>query len=174
MHDDLLAQAETLAGLDPKKPKQVNLRRAISAAYYAVFHFLVHESTCAQFGSSHAQRAYRDVLARAYSHTAMRSACNSFSSGNLKESVIKGLPRDSGGRFAISMPIQELAAMFSEVQQKRHLADYDRSERFARADVLTLIEDLRKSITAFASLEGSDTKRFFLACLWAWKELANR
>lgn len=48
MHDDLLAQAEALARLDAKKPKQVNLRRAISSAYYAVFHCLVHHACCAQ------------------------------------------------------------------------------------------------------------------------------
>jgi uncharacterized protein (UPF0332 family) len=38
LHDDLLAQAEHLARVDKKKPKQANLRRAVSAAYYALFH----------------------------------------------------------------------------------------------------------------------------------------
>jgi hypothetical protein len=42
MHDDLFAQAEMLAKVDATKPKQVNLRRAVSSAYYAVFHYLVH------------------------------------------------------------------------------------------------------------------------------------
>ena len=37
MHEDLFSQAETLAKLDAKKPKQANLRRAVSSAYYAVF-----------------------------------------------------------------------------------------------------------------------------------------
>jgi hypothetical protein len=36
-HEDLLAQAVILAKIDLKKPKQANLRRAISSAYYAVF-----------------------------------------------------------------------------------------------------------------------------------------
>ena len=47
MYDDLLEQARILAKLDVKKPKQANLRRAVSSAYYAVFHFLVHEACCA-------------------------------------------------------------------------------------------------------------------------------
>jgi hypothetical protein len=38
---DLLDQASTLAELDPMKPKQASLRRAISAAYYLVFHLLM-------------------------------------------------------------------------------------------------------------------------------------
>lgn len=44
LYEDLFSQSEQLARLDPKKPKQANLRRAVSAAYYATFHFLVHEA----------------------------------------------------------------------------------------------------------------------------------
>ena len=39
MHEDLFQQAAELATIDAKKPKQANLRRAVSAAYYAVFHY---------------------------------------------------------------------------------------------------------------------------------------
>ncbi len=38
MIDDLLEQAGRLANSGALKPKQVDLRRAVSAAYYAVFH----------------------------------------------------------------------------------------------------------------------------------------
>ncbi len=41
---DLLDQAGTLAGLDPLKPKQASLRRAISAAYYSLFHLLIDDA----------------------------------------------------------------------------------------------------------------------------------
>jgi hypothetical protein len=40
LHADLLEQAGNLARLDPTRPKQVNLRRAVSSAYYALFHLL--------------------------------------------------------------------------------------------------------------------------------------
>ncbi len=40
LHADLLDQAEQLAHLDPRRRKQANLRRAISSAYYALFHLL--------------------------------------------------------------------------------------------------------------------------------------
>lgn len=48
MHWDLLQQARQLATLDLKKPKQANLRRAVSSTYYAIFHFLVRESVSQQ------------------------------------------------------------------------------------------------------------------------------
>ncbi|GAB4215496.1 MAG: hypothetical protein OHK0013_41130 [Sandaracinaceae bacterium] len=41
LHDDLLAQAARLARTDKNRPKQANLRRAASAAYYALFHLLI-------------------------------------------------------------------------------------------------------------------------------------
>ena len=56
MHEDLFSQAETLAKLDAKKPKQANLRRAVSSAYYAVFHYLVHEPVPSRLAPSMGRR----------------------------------------------------------------------------------------------------------------------
>jgi hypothetical protein len=55
VHEHLLEQAVTLARLDARRPKQANLRRAISAAYYALFHLLVDEACRSQIGSLHDQ-----------------------------------------------------------------------------------------------------------------------
>jgi hypothetical protein len=89
VHNDLFAQAEALARLDLRKPKQVNLRRALSSAYYAVFHVLIDEACCVQFGAAHAQAPFRNVLVRAYAHNVMKVACASFAGGTLKNTVIK-------------------------------------------------------------------------------------
>ncbi len=122
--------AEHIAQLDPGRPKQANLRRAVSTAYYGVFHFLVDEICSAQIGTQNAQRPYRHALSRAFAHTVMKQACSGFGGGTLKDSVIKGLPRDQKGNYAVPKPIQNMAATFAELQEKRHLADYDLSERF--------------------------------------------
>jgi hypothetical protein len=104
----------------------------------------------------------------------MKQACASFAGGNLKEAVIKGLPRDASGRYAIPQAIRDIAATFANLQEKRYRADYDRNERFTRSAVLSLIELAKNEVARFSQLPMSDEKRFFLACLWAWKELANR
>lgn len=174
MHEDLFAQAKTLAKLDARKPRQVNLRRALSSAYYAVFHYLVHEACCAQMGTQHVQTPYRHVLSRAFVHSTMKQACTSFGGGTLKESAIKGLPRDASGAYSVQKPIRDLAKTFAELQEKRQLADYHRGERFKRSDVLILIEQAQDRVAKFSELPASDDKKFFLACLWAWKELTNR
>ncbi len=174
MHEDLFAQAEMLAKVDAKKPKQANLRRAVSSAYYAVFHFLVEESCRLVFGTQHGQAAYRHTLGRAFAHSVMKQACASFTGGTLKDAIVKGLPRNASGRYLIHDVIRNMARVFAEMQEKRNLADYDRRERFKRSEVLTLILQAKDWTEKFAALPMSDDKRFFLACLWAWKELANR
>jgi hypothetical protein len=58
-HDDLLAHALEFVHRSP--PTQLTLRRAVSAAYYAVFHFLISEAT-----SNWGNVSLRTALGRAY------------------------------------------------------------------------------------------------------------
>ena len=44
LQQDLLRQARDLATKEPRRPSQASLRRAVSAAYYALFHLLVDEA----------------------------------------------------------------------------------------------------------------------------------
>ena len=75
----------------------------------------------------------------------MKDACKSFGGGTLKKGVAKGLP--SG--FAFPPEIRRLATTFVDLQDGRHLADYDLTERFKRSDVLTLVEQVKQNIQDF-------------------------
>jgi hypothetical protein len=44
MHQDLLDLARHLVDRNPGAPIQADLRRAVSTAYYAVFHLLISET----------------------------------------------------------------------------------------------------------------------------------
>src|SRR5260370_7667795 len=68
-HDDLLAQALQLVHVSP--PSQLSLRRAVSSAYYAVFHFLISEAT-----SNWSNTSLRTALGRAYDLGIMKTASN--------------------------------------------------------------------------------------------------
>jgi uncharacterized protein (UPF0332 family) len=171
---DLLEQAEALATLDKGKPKQANLRRAVSAAYYALFHYLVDQSCQAILGTQHSRRGYRQSLARAFAHGTMKDACGSFSSTQLPVAIAKPIPKGAKGRRGIPPEVQVIASAFKELQQKRHLADYDLSERFKRSEVLALVEQVETVIAQFDAAPASDCRQFFLACLLSWKSLAGR
>lgn len=70
LHGDLPEQAEHLAKIDMRRPKQANLRRAISASYYALFHLLTSEASAlyvADFGLA-------ARINRTYNHGEMKKA----------------------------------------------------------------------------------------------------
>src|ERR1700684_3228614 len=69
LHNDLLEQAEHLARREPKRPRQASLRRAVSAAYYALFHFLISEATL-----NWRQSSQRAALGRYFQHGSMAKA----------------------------------------------------------------------------------------------------
>ena len=61
--DDLLEQAQHLAMRDPKRPRQASLRRAVSTAYYALFHLLI-AATIVNWKNLH----QRSQVARGFDH----------------------------------------------------------------------------------------------------------
>jgi hypothetical protein len=70
-HDDLLSQALSLVRKEPRNPKQASLRRAVSTAYYALFHLLISEA------AANWNRAnLRTALGRAFDHSIMKAASN--------------------------------------------------------------------------------------------------
>src|SRR5439155_22861177 len=128
---DLREQARHLAAREPTRPKQTSLRRAVSAAYYSLFHLLVDEATRMMFGSRPDYRKFRHAVARAFSHGSMAAACKSFQAGTLPAgvtTVVAPLP--------IPPELRDLAAVFVKLQEERHRADYNLAEPFTRTQVL--------------------------------------
>ena len=74
LHGDLLTQARFLVRREPRRPRQASLRRAVSAAYYALFHLLIHEATRMMVSGS-SLGSLRTLVARAFAHATMNEAC---------------------------------------------------------------------------------------------------
>lgn len=167
---DLLNQARRLAKLDPQRPKQANLRRAVSAAYYAVFHFLTDQACRSLIDTQQSNAPYRQVLARGFEHGNMKQACLAFGGGTLPKAVTRGLPSD----FIVPANIRNVAQTFLELQEWRHFADYDLTRNFTRAEVLTLVQESDQAIFKFQHEPDRVARKFFLGCLMVWKSLGNR
>jgi len=90
--------------------------------------------------------------------------------GTLKVTVAKGLPPT----FSIPVEIKDVAEKFGQLQQWRQLAEYDRTERFLREDVLGLVAQAEVAVDTIESLASSMEKKFFLVCLLAWGTLVGR
>ena len=96
----LLAQARHLATKESNRPQQVSLRRAVSNAYYALFHFLIDESCRIWIGSGPAGTLFRTTLARAFEHGQMAEAARSFNLPVLADHIFKG----KFARMGIAVP----------------------------------------------------------------------
>lgn len=171
--DDLFAQADLLLAVDPRKPKQANLRRAVSSAYYGLFHFLIEEATALVVGTSHANKPLRQLVGRGFTHTAMKEACAEFG---------KGTPRDLLKPFWIlyavpsCTPLQNLANIFVDLQQERHRSDYDMSRPMTQQEAALLVERARIAITEWQLLKKTQPAlaQFCALCLFSWNNWKTR
>jgi uncharacterized protein (UPF0332 family) len=142
-----LDTAKHLAASLKGKPRQAHLRRAVSTAYYALFHHLAKSCADTVVGSVKAKRcqpAWRQTY-RSLAHGPARAACNN------KALLIKFPPA-----------IQDFANLFVQMQVKRHEADYDPTAKLAKSSVLTDIGQVEAAIDAFERVAAKH-KRAFVA-----------
>jgi uncharacterized protein (UPF0332 family) len=161
-HDELLEHAKHLANREPRHPRQVSLRRAVSAAYYALFHALLAEAAdmlaYAHPGNLRAQ------IGRAFSHGHMKEVCKSFSSGS-----------PIAATNAIIIPpirteIGEIARAFISLQQARHEADYDTLTSLSKTYAIQKIDDAEQALGMLVLIRGEPNSQVFLAALLLQKQ----
>lgn len=163
LHADLLAQAKHLLRKEPRRPKQASLRRAVSAAYYALFHLLVHESS-KTLVSGAAYGHLRALTGRAYEHGTMKRASRAFSSGGLPPDLDKVL---SGGTPS---GIRKIAGVFVDLQDARHSADYDVTLKLTRQEVQALVGQVEQAFQAWQTVRVDPAARVYLTALLLWKQ----
>lgn len=87
LHEQLLEQAAHLARKDRRgNPPQASLRRAISTAYYAIFHLLIH-AAATNFARKPERTKLRNLLSRTFDHGEMKTACDWFCGGSFPQCV---------------------------------------------------------------------------------------
>jgi uncharacterized protein (UPF0332 family) len=146
--EDLLQQAYDLANKEPTDPKQASLRRAVSAAYYALFHLLIDEAV----GKWTVER-HRSKLARTFDHHKMKGIC---------DEVLKSVK--SAGH---DLPeLSTVANVFIQLQQHRETADYDNSRQWSRTEVLNVLTLATDAFSAWHSISTQDAAQDFLLQLF--------
>src|ERR1017187_6158872 len=101
--DDLLKDAYHLAARGGKTPRQSSLRRAVSSAYYALFHLLI-----ADFVLNWKRPDQRVRLGRMFDHSKMKQA--KFQSAN---------------PTPVEEDLKTVIDAFAQLQEDRYTADYD-------------------------------------------------
>lgn len=127
------------------RPRQDELCRAVSCAYYAMFHALAGCCADTLVGATRARRnqqAWRQTY-RALEHGYAKNQC---SNARLL------------GRFPPE--IQDFGELFIYMQRRRHTADYDPDANFSRSDVMQFIDDTESAIAGFENLDARDRRAF--------------
>ena len=143
--------ASGTAGGNRGRPRQAELRRAVSTAYYALFHALALCCANMVVGATRRNRsqpAWRQTY-RALEHGHAKNQCNN-------QAVI--------GRFPPA--IRRFAELFAEMQQQRHEADYDPESVFYRDETLYLIDQVEQTITDLDGVPARDKRAFAVYVLF--------
>jgi uncharacterized protein (UPF0332 family) len=130
------------------KPRQADLKRAVSTAYYALFHFLAGECADLLVGTGTARRwpCWRHVH-RGLDHGFAKSACGRVVNLNFPAEIV------------------QFANAFISLQQQRHIADYDPTSRFERAEVVAIIDNADQAISDYKRALRSDRIAFAVLVL---------
>jgi hypothetical protein len=133
--DGFFSHAERLAASGhPSDTQQVDFRRAVSAAYYAVFHLLT--MTAAE---SWAVGRERHRFARLFEHGRLRTASLALP-GKLKERLGDNASPDDQ---KTADTLATIAKDFVALQQDRNSADYDNSREWSHTEVENVIQRAR-------------------------------
>lgn len=157
----LLEQARKLATAEKGRPRQVSLRRAVSSAYYSLFHLLVRDTARSLVPKSDQQ--LRLLLPRAFIHEEMATACRTFAAGGTLPAVIQQVYR------ALTVPpkLRAVAQAFVDLQKARHDADYATHLPWTRTMALTEVERAEQASKDWDAIRPRSTKAATAAGLTA-------
>ena len=146
--EHLLRIATDLADAGTGRPRRADLCRALSTAYYAMFHCLAR--TCADrlagHGGTVGNRPMWRRVYRAPEHRQARARC---------ENVPPSFPDE----------VQEFGQVFTVLQSKRHFADYDPDYRVGKSEVAADVRRAGIAIDRFLATPASVRRDFAIHVL---------
>lgn len=141
--DGLIATARGLIA-DETSPRDARLRRAVSTAYYAMFHALARDCADSLVGSDAAVRpgrAWVEVY-RGLDHGTSKDGCEKAKGVDFPEEV------------------KEFAAAFTKLQELRHLCDHDPLVRITETQAGFHPDLAEESVAALRAARDEDWLAF--------------
>lgn len=164
--DKLLEAADRLtpASVPPGRPPYTRHRRAVSTAYYAVFHAITYRVVATAFPT--ADVAFRQRIRRWVNHRDIRQVATWVSqlqgtAGGSPPPHVRALLAPAGPPGHIDADTVATADGFLELNEKREQADYDHDAVFTRPDALGHIALAREVARVVEQAESDAMMRFF-------------
>lgn len=189
--DRLIFQAKALAGYGAGRgrPSPTNHRRAVSAAYYALFHSLIEQAVLRVFPESIATDDDRRRAARWIDHADLKQAsnwileCAKVSSATatppaktgVKDGVWELFSQSAGSGLrigAVQRPLRRIARTFVDLQDARHRADYDQLASFPKATAQLHVDAAENAVALLSThIQDPSIERFLGAVTFCSRRL---
>lgn len=144
----MIVTARKLAKASPMRPRQADLRRAISTAYYALFHALAKDAAdlLVGVGADRPDKAWSHTY-RALQHGDAKSACEAVRNMNFPATIMS------------------CADAFITLQLERHNADYDPDYQARREGADAAIRQAEDAIRNLHKSSKRDHRAFAIQLL---------
>ncbi len=127
--------------------READLRRAISTAYYALFHLLIDASTTRGVATV----ALRPYVARNFEHGQMMKICTKYTGWSVDKT---GQP--------VPAEIQRIADCFVQLQEARHKADYNIKDSVTPVEAQTFVQMARAAFADWAAVGANPAADTYL------------
>ncbi len=154
----LIEISEQIARGSGGRPRQTDLRRAVSTLYYGLFHLLTQRGS--KLVSNQSELRYQ--IARKFEHNKMRVVSDEFKKGDVPIYYRTQLAE-------IPIALAKLARLFVKLQDARHRADYDThtDANVSKAEVLGLLDETKAVFHSWPTIERHvATEHYLLAMLF--------
>jgi uncharacterized protein (UPF0332 family) len=168
--DDRLAKATR--ALEAPNPTQVELKGAVTDAYYALFYALI-DLTIALLAPGPAD--LEALLARTFEHKTMKVAAARVSDPRWASPALRrtlGLEPTSD-QDAYPSQLAEVGKAFKDLQEARHKADYDRQHALSETSAAFWVTSADNALTQLRSIAGDPRLRAFCWMLLLGEKLTS-
>lgn len=141
--------------------RRVCERRAVSAAYYALFHRIT-DKAAALIAPNVPEEANHRVQ-RWFEHAEMKKVCGRFMQAKLDQPLLNLIGN------AASADLQNVASSFIKLQEARHSADYDLSYSLTTEEVRQFIRLAAAAMDSWDHIANSAEANIFILSLLMWK-----
>jgi len=159
--EEMLKHAVELLYDPAKQPGDIQLRRAVSALYYALFHDI--NASAARLVAPNVSLQTNHRIQRWFEHAEMKKVCWRFVPPKLDQPLLSLI-----GETA-SPDLRNVARTFIKLQDARHSADYDLGYNLTFEDAGQLLAETAIAMGAWNSIQNSAEANIFILSLLMWK-----
>lgn len=155
---ELLGLARHLVDRNPGAQIEGDLRRAVSTAYYSVFHLLINEAMT----NIVTDIAFRSRVGRAFQHGLMRTVCDQYTPQH----------PNAGGDYVtqsgivLAPEVRQVADAFLALNEAREEADYDSGVTIQHMQAVTEVQRAEAAFQAWLTGQAHPSATAFLQDLF--------